>query len=226
MVTLRFSKPLSDTTSSISVTRSSISSSGTLWFRRPKAMLSYTSRCGNSAYFWNTVFTCRLYGGMSLILTPSNKTSPEVGLRNPPIILSVVVLPHPEGPNSVRNSLLLMYRLMESRTVSPSKAMVQSTRRMSSLAIILPLFSRFFALCALGQSYRFQGGLSMQFSFSNQIIFCAARDAKNCRKRAAFRAALIKQHKIVFGKRRSFGYAVSPFCRSSSKDAGSIPTRS
>ena len=67
---------------------------------------------------------------------------------------------------------------MESRTVSPSKAMVQSTRRMSSLAIILPLFSRFFALCALGQSYRFQGGLSMQFSFSNQIIFCAARDAK------------------------------------------------
>ena len=38
--------------------------------------------------------------------------------------------------------------------------------------------------------------------------------------------ALIKQHKIVFGKRRSFGYAVSPFCRSFSKDAGSIPTRS
>ena len=39
-------------------------------------------------------------------------------------------------------------------------------------------------------------------------------------------AALIKQHKIVFGKRRSFGYAVSPFCRSFIKDAGSIPTRS
>lgn len=39
-------------------------------------------------------------------------------------------------------------------------------------------------------------------------------------------SALIKQHKIVFGKRRSFGYAVSPFDRSPSKDAGSIPTRS
>lgn len=39
-------------------------------------------------------------------------------------------------------------------------------------------------------------------------------------------AARIKQHKNVFRKRRSFGYAVSPFCRSISKDAGSIPTRS
>lgn len=45
-------------------------------------------------------------------------------------------------------------------------------------------------------------------------------------KSSAFWAALIKQHKIVFGKRRSFGYAVFPFDRSPSKDAGSIPTRS
>ena len=45
-------------------------------------------------------------------------------------------------------------------------------------------------------------------------------------KKAPVRAALIKQHKNVFGKRRSFGYAVSPFCRSFIKDAGSIPTRS
>lgn len=45
-------------------------------------------------------------------------------------------------------------------------------------------------------------------------------------KRCFVETALIKQHKIVFGKRRSFGYAVSPFCRLFSKDAGSIPTRS
>lgn len=45
-------------------------------------------------------------------------------------------------------------------------------------------------------------------------------------KRADIWAALIKQHKIVFGKRYSFCYAVSPFCRLFSKDAGSIPTRS
>lgn len=46
------------------------------------------------------------------------------------------------------------------------------------------------------------------------------------KKRHPIGAALIKQHRNVLGKRRSFGYAVSPFCRSASKDAGSIPTRS
>ena len=45
-------------------------------------------------------------------------------------------------------------------------------------------------------------------------------------KDSAIRAARIKQHKIVFGKRHSFCYVVSPFCRSFSKDAGSIPRRS
>ena len=104
---LRFSKPLSETISSISVTRSSISFCGTFAMRRPKATFSNTFRCGNSAYFWNTVFTRRLCGGTSLILTPSNSTSPLVGWRKPPMIRSVVVLPQPEGPSSVRNSLLL-----------------------------------------------------------------------------------------------------------------------
>lgn len=36
----------------------------------------------------------------------------------------------------------------------------------------------------------------------------------NNQKKATFMPALIKQHKIVFGKRRSFGYAVSPIDRS------------
>ena|GEM_PF-3824038 len=56
--------------------------------------------------------------------------------------------------------------------------------------------------------------------------FHYAYDRLFMKKTGPHRAALIKQHKIVFGKRRSFGYAVSPFCRSISKDAGSIPTRS
>ena len=56
----------------------------------------------------NTVLTSRLWGGTSLMRLPSNKTSPEVGDKNPPMIRSVVVLPHPLGPSSVRNSLSLM----------------------------------------------------------------------------------------------------------------------
>ena len=58
----------------------------------------------------------------------------------------------------------------------------------------------------------------------NDARYGAVNLLKN--KREGIGAALIKQHKIVFGNRRSFGYAVSPFCRSISKDAGSIPTRS
>ena len=41
---------------------------------------------------------------------------------------------------------------------------------------------------------------------------------KKCIKKALSKAALIKQHRIVFGKRRSFGYAVSPFFRSLSRE--------
>ena len=104
---LRFSKPLRETISSISVTRASISLAGSLAMRRPKAMFSYTFRCGKSAYFWNTVFTRRLCGGTSLILTPSKNTSPLVGCKKPPMMRRVVVLPQPEGPRSVRNSLSL-----------------------------------------------------------------------------------------------------------------------
>ena len=80
------------TTSSISATRGSTSSWGTLAMRRPKAMFSNTSRWGNRAYFCNTVLICRLCGGTSLIITPSKVTSPDVGVVNPPMIRSVVVL--------------------------------------------------------------------------------------------------------------------------------------
>ena len=123
----RFSKPLRFTVSSISITRLWISCSGifilcpaasVLGMRRPKATFSNTLRCGNRAYRWNTVLTVRLWGGTSLILTPSNNTSPEVGDKNPPMMRSVVVLPHPLGPSSVRNSLSLIYRLMWSSTTS------------------------------------------------------------------------------------------------------------
>lgn len=51
---------------------------------------------------------------------PSKKTSPLVGSRNPPIILSVVVLPQPDGPRKVTNSLSLISRLIFFRIRSPS----------------------------------------------------------------------------------------------------------
>ena len=46
----------------------------------------------NQTYFWNTVLICRLWGGTSLILSPSKVTSPLVGVVKPPMIRSVVNL--------------------------------------------------------------------------------------------------------------------------------------
>src|SRR3954467_12852031 len=46
----------------------------------------------------------RLYGGSADIGAPSIRISPAVGCSKPAIIRSVVVLPEPDAPSSVRNS--------------------------------------------------------------------------------------------------------------------------
>ena len=64
-----------------------------------------------------------------------------LGVRKPPIIRNVVVFPHPLGPSNVRNSLLLMYRLIPSRTVTPSSnVMERFDKRMSFSDIYHPPF--------------------------------------------------------------------------------------
>ena len=51
----------------------------------------------------NRAFISDAIGG-SLIFCPSNNTSPDVGVKKPPMIRRVVVLPQPLGPSNVRNS--------------------------------------------------------------------------------------------------------------------------
>src|ERR1041384_5248405 len=101
---LRFSRPDRSTISSISPTRSRISSCGTLRCLRPNATLSHTFMCGNSAYDWKTMFTSRLLGGTSVTSLPSSLITPCDGSSNPAIIRMVVVLPQPEGPRREKNS--------------------------------------------------------------------------------------------------------------------------
>src|SRR5262249_18677531 len=48
--------------------------------------------------------TFRLNGGSNVTRAPSISTSPSVGTAKPAMQASVVVLPEPEGPSSVRNS--------------------------------------------------------------------------------------------------------------------------
>ena len=125
---LRRSKPFRPTISSISSTFGRISSSVIFFRRRPKATFSNTFRCGNSAYFWNTVFTGRLYGGMLAMSLPSKKTLPDFGVTKPAITRRVVVLPQPEGPRKVTNSLSWMSSESPSRTFCPSNSTTMSFR--------------------------------------------------------------------------------------------------
>lgn len=67
---------------------------------------------------------------------PSKKTSPLVGSRNPPIILSVVVLPQPDGPRKVTNSLSLISRLIFFRIRSPSSKTTSMSFRFTIFSII------------------------------------------------------------------------------------------
>lgn len=56
-----------------------------------------------------------------MISFPSKITRPSSGMINPPIIRSVVVFPHPDGPSKVTNSFLPISMLRSSRIFFPSK---------------------------------------------------------------------------------------------------------
>ena len=63
-----------------------------------------TVMCGKSAYDWKTVLTLRLWGGSRSTRWSRIRICPVVGPTKPPIRLSVVVLPQPDGPSRQKNS--------------------------------------------------------------------------------------------------------------------------
>src|SRR5690606_30147963 len=81
-------------------------------------------------------------GGLSPISTPSIKICPLVGVSKPAIIRSVVVLPHPLGPRSVRNSPARMDREMPSTAVTFPNCFVSSTSSTTSTLPPRPGFAQ------------------------------------------------------------------------------------
>src|SRR3954470_12935435 len=67
------------------------------------------------------MLTSRLFGGTPTTFLPCRKTSPSVGSSNPAIMRIVVVLPHPDGPSSEKNSPSPMVTStpLTARTASP-----------------------------------------------------------------------------------------------------------
>ena len=71
----------------------------------------------------------RLNGGRAAMGMPAIRISPDVGGSNPAIMRSVVVLPEPDAPSSVRNSPAAM---SSDRSSTAAKSPNRLVRRCSS----------------------------------------------------------------------------------------------
>ena len=78
--------------------------------------------------------TSRSFGSRELTTFPSIKTSPLVTFSRPAIILIVVVLPQPEGPNKTKNSSSGIVRLKLS---TPTKLPHRFVRFFNSISAII-----------------------------------------------------------------------------------------
>ena len=75
------------------------------------------------------MLTSRSNGGVSVTSAPWRRTRPAVGISNPAIIRSVVVLPDPDGPSIEKNSPSRTSRSMPSTaTTSPNRLTTDSSR--------------------------------------------------------------------------------------------------
>src|SRR5229473_7101024 len=99
-----------------------------------------TVMCGQIAYDWNTIPRLRRSAARSTRVPQSTNVSspqamsPSSGVWKPAMHIRVVVLPQPEGPSSVTNSVSLTVKLMSSRTLGPEKDLLRCSTRMSGTA--------------------------------------------------------------------------------------------
>ena len=77
------------------------------------------------------MLTSRLYGGRPTTSRSPRKIFPSVGSSKPPIIRSVVVLPHPDGPRSAKNEPRGISSEIPSTARTSSNALTTSTSRTS-----------------------------------------------------------------------------------------------
>src|SRR5215470_239315 len=100
------------TTESACIARSRQRASASPWNFSAKRKFSSTVYQGNSVLSWNTKATSRGRGWS--IVTPEIETEPAVGCVRPPMMLSSVLLPQPEGPSRQTNSPLRISSEMSS----------------------------------------------------------------------------------------------------------------
>ena len=77
------------------------------------------------------MLTSRLYGGSPTTSRSPRKIRPDVGSSKPPIIRSVVVLPHPDGPSSAKNEPRGISSETRSTARTSANSLTTSTSRTS-----------------------------------------------------------------------------------------------
>src|SRR5260370_39260453 len=95
---------------------------------------------GQIANDWNTIPRLRRSAARSTRAQRSTNVSspqaisPSSGVWKPAMHIRIVVLPQPEGPSSVTNSVSLTVKLTSSRTLGPEKDLLRCSTRMSGTA--------------------------------------------------------------------------------------------
>ena len=117
----RVAASLSPTSSRSSATRFRRSPFASRRILSPNSTLRSAVMFGKRLYAWKTMPMPRRFGRTPVTSLPSTSTRPEVGRSNPAIRRSAVVLPHPDGPRSERNSPVAIERsIPSSATTSPN----------------------------------------------------------------------------------------------------------
>src|SRR5919198_3787879 len=83
--------------------------------------------CGKSAYCWKTMFTGRRFARTSVTSVPCMTMRPASGSSKPATMRSVVVLPHPLGPSSEKNSPSAISSDTSSTAFTPPKRLLTPT---------------------------------------------------------------------------------------------------
>src|SRR5919108_4543467 len=84
--------------------------------------------CGKRAYCWKTMFKGRRFAGTVVTSFPCSTMLPASGRSKPATIRSVVVLPHPLGPSSEKNSPSAISSDTSSTALTPPNRLLTPTR--------------------------------------------------------------------------------------------------
>src|SRR4029453_6704219 len=78
------------------------------------------------------MFTGRRCGGTATIFSPSSNMRPSVGVSKPASMRNSVVLPHPDGPSSAKNSACAMSSVRAPTAVTAPKCLLTASKRTTS----------------------------------------------------------------------------------------------